>query len=82
MLNSIKHLLVNPNDVPDVPRVVKDFLQSRYNASYLYETLVPELKANGYSESFISGVLHGFNEASKVIDEIEQRKQYNHEEGD
>ena len=32
MLKPIEHILNNPNDLPDVPRAVKEYLQSRFNA--------------------------------------------------
>lgn len=75
MLKPIEHVLKNPNDVPDVPRATKEYLQVQYNASFLYEHFVPTLRSKGFTEEFISGVLYGFNAASKVIDEIEVRKQ-------
>lgn len=74
MLKPVEHILKNPNDIPDVPRTVKEYLQSRYNASFLFEAVVPNLRAKGHTEEFISGVLYGFNEAAKVIDEMEARK--------
>ncbi|WJE88574.1 hypothetical protein [Klebsiella phage Kpn17] len=30
MLKPIEHILNNPNDLPDVPRAVKEYLQSRF----------------------------------------------------
>lgn len=75
MLKSIEHILKNPNDIPDVHRTTKEYLQARFNASFLYEQLVPTLRAKGHTEEFISGVLHGFNEASKVLDDMEARKE-------
>ncbi|AWD92509.1 hypothetical protein [Pectobacterium phage Jarilo] len=74
MLKPIEHVLKHPNDIPDVPRVVKEYLQSRFNYSFLSEQLLPELKAAGHSEAYIAGVIAGFNEASRVIDEMEARK--------
>lgn len=74
MLKPIEHVLNNPNDVPDVPRAVKDYLQAQYNASFLYENFVPNLRKQGHSEEFISGVLYGFHNATVVIDQIEVRK--------
>lgn len=74
MLKPVEHILKNPNDIPDVHRTTKEYLQSRYNASFLFEAVVPNLRAKGHTEEFISGVLHGFNEAAKVLDEMEARK--------
>ena len=28
MLKPVEHILKNPNDIPDVPRTVKEYLQS------------------------------------------------------
>ena len=74
MLKPIEHILKNPNDLPDIPRATKEYLQSRYNATFLYEAIIPNLRTKGHTEEFISGVIQGFNEASKVIDEMEARK--------
>lgn len=74
MLRPIEHVMNNPNDLPDVPRATKEYLQVRYNASYLYSDVVPTLRAKGHTEEFISGVLQGFQMASAVMDEMEIRK--------
>lgn len=80
MLKPIEHLVKNPNDIPDVPRAVKEYLQSNFNADYLYRSLITHLRAERFSEEFISGVLYGFHKASCVIDDMETRKQLNNEE--
>lgn len=74
MIKSIQHLIDNPEDLPDIPRSLKDYLEARYNASYLYLQAIPEMRRQGCSEEFISGVLYGFHKAQEVLDEIEQRK--------
>lgn len=81
MLKPIEHVLKNPNDLPDIPRATKEYLQVRYNASYLYEHLVPNLRKQGHSEEFISGLLFGFHKATEVIDEIDIRKSLLNTEG-
>lgn len=77
MLKPIEHIIKNPNDVPDVPRATKEYLQSRFNAEYFYLNEYKRLRERGHSEEFIAGVLFGFHMASMVIDEIEHRKQMN-----
>lgn len=74
MLKPIEHILNNPNDLPDVPRAAKEYLQSRFNADYLYQSEVRRLQERGYSEAFIAGVLYGHHMASKVLDEMEARQ--------
>ena len=44
MLKPIEHILNNPNDLPDVPRAVKEYLQSRFNADFLYQSEVRKLR--------------------------------------
>ena len=76
MLKPLAHLIQNPNDFPDVPRVVKEYLQSRFNYSFLVKSgVIRQLKLEGHSEAFIAGVIEGFDRASGVIDEIETRKE-------
>lgn len=80
MLKPIKHLLDNPNDVPDVPRVVKEYLQSSYNHAYLRESgIIRKMQAAGYSESHILGFIDGMAAASAILDEMETRKGMNSE---
>lgn len=74
MLKPIEHIMNNPNDLPDVPRAVKEYLQSRFNAEYLYRMEVRKLRDAGHSEEFIAGVLYGHYLASCVIDEMETRQ--------
>lgn len=47
MLKPIEHILNNPNDLPDVPRAVKEYLQSRFNADFLYQSEVRKLREAG-----------------------------------
>lgn len=80
MLKPIRHLLDNPNDVPDVPRVVKEYLQSSYNHAYLRESgILKRMRAEGYSESHILGFIDGMGAASAILDEMEHRKAMNQE---
>lgn len=80
MLKPIDHLIKNPNDLPDIPRQLRDYLESRFNASYLYQVVIPNLRKAGHTEEFISGVLQGHHMAQQVLDEIEVRKQLLKEE--
>lgn len=76
MIKQVLHTLQNPNDVPDVPRALKDYLQSRYNHTYIMESgEYAELRRAGYSEQFIAGVIHGLFLASRTLDEMESRKE-------
>lgn len=75
MLKPIRHLLDNPNDVPDVPRVVKEYLQSYFNHAYLRESgTLKRLREEGHSDTFIMGVVEGLAIAASVMDEMEHRK--------
>ena len=76
MLQPIHHLLNNPEDVPDVPRAVAEYLQVRFNYAYLEQSgHIGLMRANGCSESHILGFIQGLQYASNVIDEIEIRKE-------
>lgn len=76
MLSSIKHVIDNPNDLPDVPLSTVEYLQVRYNLAYLEQTGHIELmRRSGCSESHILGFIQGLQYASNVIDEIETRKE-------
>ncbi|QOC57623.1 hypothetical protein pEp_SNUABM10_00024 [Erwinia phage pEp_SNUABM_10] len=76
MLKPIAHVIANPNDFPDVPRLVKEYLQSRFNHSYLVKSgYIRLLKQEGHSEAYIAGVIAGLDKAADIIDEIETRKE-------
>lgn len=80
MLKPIKHLMDNPNDIPDVPRVTKEYLQSSFNHAYLRETgIIKRLMQQGFSETYILGFIEGLGYASSVLDEMELRKEANRE---
>lgn len=74
-LKPIQHLVDNPNDVPDVPRAVKEYLQVVFNYTYLSKTgKLGQLKRlEGYSDEFILGFLAGCEHASATIDMMELR---------
>lgn len=75
-LKQIQHLLENPNDVPDVPRVVKEYLQVAFNYSYVSRTQkLKTLKLEGHSDEFIAGFVAGLEHASQTLDVMEQRNQ-------
>lgn len=83
MLNEINHVLKNPNDIPDVPHAVKEYLQVRYNFTYLDATNHMTLMRNaGCSEAHMLGFIEGLTYASKVLDEIELIKEANRDEED
>ncbi len=76
MLKPINHVLSYPDDIPSVPRATKEYLQVRFNHAYVMESgEYRQLRAAGYSEAFIAGVMHGLHLASRTLDEIEVRKE-------
>lgn len=78
-LKPIQHLIDNPNDVPDVPRAVKEYLQVVLNFSYLSKSQkVAQLRAEGCSEEFIFGFIAGCDHAANTLDMMEIR---NRQEG-
>lgn len=81
MLKEIQHYISNPEDVPDVPLAVKNYLQVRYNYTYLNATHhIAFMRSKGCSESHILGFIEGLAYASEVLDEMEQRIKMNKEE--
>lgn len=76
-LKPIQHLIDNPNDVPDVPRAVKEYLQVVLNYSYLSKTgKLGQLKRlEGFSDEFVLGFLAGCEHASALLDIMEMRNQ-------
>lgn len=74
-LKPIQHLIDNPNDVPDVPRTVKEYLQVVLNYSYLSKTgKLGQLKRlEGFSDEFVLGFLAGCEHASALLDIMEMR---------
>lgn len=78
MIADIKHVLDNPNDVPDVPPMVMRYLQAVLSSEYITESgQLKVLRAAGYSEQAIFGFILGTQYASKMLDEMEARKQMN-----
>lgn len=81
MLKPIEHLVMNPEDIPDMPKATAEYLQVRFNLSYLDNTGHLELmRRAGCSESHILGFIQGLQYASNVIDEIDVRKDMLREE--
>lgn len=75
MLQPIKNVVDNPNDVPDIPLAVSEYLQTRFNFAYLEASgHMGLMRASGCSEAHILGFIQGLQYASNVIDEIELRK--------
>lgn len=74
-LKQIQHLLENPNDVPDIPRAVKEYLQVTLNYTYLVKSgKLKNLAAiDGQSEAFIAGFIAGCDHAATTIDMMEMR---------
>lgn len=83
MIADIKHVLDNPNDVPDVPPMVMRYLQAVLSSEYITESgQLKALRAAGYSEQAIFGFILGTQYASKMLDEMEARKRMNRDEED
>ena len=81
MIADIKHVLDNPNDVPDVPPMVMRYLQAVLSSEYITESgQLKALRSAGYSEQAIFGFILGTQYASKMLDEMEARKRMNREE--
>lgn len=75
MLNPIKKVIENPDDIPNVPRGVVEYLQVQYNAGFfMQQGFVSKLKQAGYSEAYIAGYLGGLNYASQLLDDMEYRR--------
>lgn len=81
MLNSINHVIQNPEDIPDVPHAVKEYLQVRFNFTYLDATShMALMRKAGCSESHMLGFIEGLTYASKILDEMELIKESQREE--
>lgn len=81
MLNSINHVIQNPNDIPDVPYAVKEYLQVRFNFAYLDATShMALMRKAGCSEAHMLGFIEGLTYASKVLDEMELIRDANRQE--
>lgn len=75
MLTPIKNVMENPDDVPRIPRALKEYLQVHYNAGFVMQMGdVAKLKQAGYSEAYIAGYLAGLQRASYTLDEMETRR--------
>lgn len=81
MLHNINHVIQNPEDIPDVPRAVKEYLQVRFNFTYLDATShMALMRKAGCSESHMLGFIEGLTYASKVLDEMEAIREMNKQE--
>ena len=81
MLKPIQHFMNHPEDVPDVPLAVAEYLQVRFNYACLEATgHIGHMRASGCSEAHILGFIQGLQYAANVIDEIELRKEQLNEE--
>lgn len=81
MLHNINHVIQNPDDIPDVPRALKEYLQVRFNFTYLDATShMALMRKAGCSESHMLGFIEGLTYASKILDEMEAIKEMNSQE--
>ncbi|WMX18737.1 hypothetical protein YpEc11_25 [Yersinia phage vB_YpEc11] len=75
MLNPIKKVIENPDDIPNVPRGVIEYLQVQFNAGfYMQQGQAFKLKQAGYSEAYIAGFLGGLQYASQTLDDMEYQR--------
>lgn len=83
MLHNINHVIQNPDDIPDVPLAVKEYLQVRFNFTYLDATShMALMRKAGCSESHMLGFIEGLTYASKILDEMEAIRRMQNEEGE
>lgn len=81
MLNIIDYVIKNPDEIPDVPRAVKEYLQVRFNFTYLDATShLALMRKSGCSEAHMLGFIEGLTYASKVLDEMEAIRELNRQE--
>jgi len=72
MLQVFKQLQENPQDIPQIPKGVAEYLQTILNAGHLLQTrTIARLKSEGYSEEFLIGFLSGCQYACEQIDAAE-----------
>lgn len=82
MRRDIQQLITNPEDVPNVPKGVKSYLQATLSADYLdVSGHLEALKARGYSEAAIFGFIMGVQYSSKMLDEMEAMRDSFNSEG-
>lgn len=72
MLTPFKKVMENPEDVPNIPRGVMEYLQVHFNAGFQIQLgQIAELKQQGYSEAFIAGFLSGLQYCAQTLDDCE-----------
>lgn len=75
MFKQVQNVIEHPEDIPSVPKGLKEYLQVRYSHNYMVITgQWKQLLDMGYSESFAAGVIHGLYIAGHILDEIEAHK--------
>ncbi|QHJ79940.1 MAG: hypothetical protein [Caudoviricetes sp.] len=81
MLTPIKKVIENPQDIPNVPRGLMEYLQVQFNVNYVITVgIIDDLRKAGWSESYITGFMYGLNYASQTLDDMETRKELLQEE--
>ncbi|MDU3349152.1 MAG: phage protein [Clostridium sp.] len=72
MLTPFKKVMENPEDIPNIPRGVMEYLQVHFNAGFVMNLgKVAELKQQGYSDAFVAGFLSGIQYCSNMLDDAE-----------
>lgn len=72
MLPEVQHQFQNPEDIPAIPPACSLFLQARLNPLYLHRAgVLDDLRAKGFSEQALLGVIEGVNIAVELIEFME-----------
>lgn len=70
MLEPMKRIYENPEDVPVLSEVQTQGIQARFNAGFLIESgEVSNLKKQGWSEEFILGYLAAMSKVCRTLDD-------------
>lgn len=76
MLQQIKTVFDNPDDVPEISQASADYLMARCNYSYLQRSgVLDDLRKAGYSENHILGFVDGLAAASELAEMMANRKE-------
>lgn len=72
MLQTIKHYIENPEDIPSIPRASAEYLKVRLNPAYLMRTgVLNDLRRDGFSEAAILGFVEGVSAVVEIIEQME-----------
>lgn len=72
MLLPFKKIIENPESVPKLPRASMEYLQVRFNSSWVIRSgHIDQLKRSGMSDAAIMGFIMGLEYCGNVLEEIE-----------